>query len=150
MQVTARIDYAVRAMVQIAVTDGPASRGVIAREQGIPAKFLESILLRLREGGLLTAQRGTTGGYSLARPASTITIADVVRVVDGPLAAVRGLPPEDTEYAGAAARLRDLWVALRAGMRQVLESTTIADVAAGALPPDVRRLIEPPDSWARR
>ena len=150
MQVTARVDYAVRAMIHLASSDGPVSRGEIAREQGIPAKFLESILLRLREGGLLTSQRGTTGGYALARPAVTITIADVVRVIDGPLAAVRGLPPEDTEYPGAAASLRDIWVALRAGMRQVLETTTVADVASGTLPPQVLRLLEPPEAWARR
>ena len=118
MQVTARTDYAVRAMVQL--SRGPASRGAIAAAQAIPAKFLESILLRLREGGLLVATRGTAGGYALARRADEITIADVVRVVDGPLAAVRNLPPEDTDYPEPAAALRDVWVALRASMRQVL------------------------------
>jgi Rrf2 family protein len=150
VQVTARIDYAVRAMAHIAAGEGSTSRGEIARAQSIPPKFLESILLRLREGGLLVAQRGATGGYALAKPADSITIAEVVRVVDGPLAAVRGLPPEDTEYEGAAARMRDLWVALRAGMRQVLETTTVADLAAGVLPSDVLRLLEPKDAWTRR
>lgn len=150
MQVTARVDYAVRAMVQIAAADGATSRGEIAAAQAIPAKFLESILLRLRQGGLLVAQRGTTGGYALARPADRITIADVVRVVDGPLAAVRGLPPEDTDYPPPAARLRDVWVALRAAMRQVLETTTIADLREGRLPADVQRLLEPTEAWTRR
>jgi Rrf2 family protein len=150
VQVTARVDYAVRAMVQIALAEGATSRGDIAAAQEIPAKFLESILLRLRQGGLLVAQRGTTGGYALARPAERITIADVVRVVDGPLAAVRGLPPEDTEYPAPAARLRDVWVALRAAMRQVLETTTIADLRSGSLPADVQRLLEPTEAWSRR
>ena len=150
MQVTARIDYAVRAMVHIAASEGATSRGEIASAQAIPPKFLESILLRLRQGGLLIAQRGTTGGYSLARDAAEITIADVVRVVDGPLAAVRGLPPEDTEYPAPAERLRDVWVALRAAMRQVLETTTIADLRGGRLPADVGRLLEPAEAWTRR
>lgn len=148
MQVTARADYAVRAMVQLA--DGAASRGAIAAAQAIPPKFLESILLRLREGGLLVATRGTSGGYALARDAGSITIADVVRVVDGPLAAVRGLPPEDTEYPVTAAAVRDLWVALRASMRQVLESTTIADVRHGRLPSEVQALLAPDEAWTRR
>jgi Rrf2 family protein len=150
VHVTARVDYAVRAMVQIAAGEGATSRGEIAAAQEIPAKFLESILLRLRQGGLLVAQRGTTGGYALARPAEAITIADVVRVVDGPLAAVRGLPPEDTGYPAPAGRLRDVWVALRAAMRQVLETTTIADVRGGRLPADVQRLLEPTEAWTRR
>jgi Rrf2 family protein len=150
VQVTARTDYAVRAMVQIAAAEGAASRGAIAAAQEIPAKFLESILLRLRQGGLLVAQRGTTGGYALARSAERISIADVVRVVDGPLAAVRGLPPEDTAYPEPAAALRDVWVALRASMRQVLEATTIADVLHGRLPADVQRLLAPEEAWTRR
>jgi len=150
VQVTARADYAVRAMVQLAAIDGAASRSAIASAQGIPPKFLEAILLRLRQEGLLTAQRGTTGGYVLARAADTITIAEVVRVVDGPLAAVRGLPPEDTSYPAPAGALRDVWVALRASMRQVLESTTIADVAQGRLPAAVQALLQPQDAWTRR
>lgn len=150
MQVTARVDYAVRAMVQIAAADGAISRGDVAAAQAIPSKFLESILLRLRQGGLLVAQRGTTGGYALSRGAATITIAEVVRVVEGPLAAVRGLPPEDTEYPEPAEQLRDVWVALRASMRRVLEATTIADVLHGRLPADVQRLLEPEEAWTRR
>lgn len=148
MQVTARTDYAVRAMVQLA--GGAASRGAIAAAQSIPPKFLESILLRLREEGLLVATRGTAGGYALAREADAITIADVVRAVDGPLAAVRGLPPEDTEYPGSAAALRDVWVALRASMRQVLEATTIADVQRGLLPAAVEALLAADGAWSRR
>lgn len=150
MQVTARVDYAVRAVVQLASAGGPLSRGEIAAAQGVPAKFLEAILLRLRQGGLLVAQRGTAGGYALARDASTITIADVVRVVDGPLAAVRGMPPEDTIYPEPAERLRDLWVALRAGMRQVLETTTVADLRDGRLPDAVAALLASDEAWLRR
>lgn len=150
MQVTARVDYAVRAMVQIAASGGSVSRHDVATAQEIPAKFLEAILLQLRQAGLLVAQRGTTGGYALARPADAITVADVVRVVDGPLAAVRGLPPEDTDYPQPAERLRDLWVALRAGMRRVLESTTIADLATGSLPDEVAALLSSDGAWVRR
>lgn len=150
MQVTARADYAVRAMVQIAAAEGAESRGAVAAAQAIPPKFLETILLQLRQSGLLIAQRGTTGGYALARSADSITIADVVRVVDGPLAAVRGLPPEETEYPEPAGSLRDVWVALRASMRQVLEATTIADVLHGRLPDDVQRLLAPEEAWTRR
>jgi Rrf2 family protein len=148
--VTARTDYAVRAMVQLAASDGAASRGAIAAAQQIPPKFLETILLQLRHGGLLVAQRGTTGGYTLARGADAITIADVIRVVDGPLAAVRGMPPEDTDYPPPADALRDVWVALRASMRQVLESTTIADVQRRELPERVRALLAPAEAWTRR
>lgn len=150
MQVTARTDYAVRAVVQLAAAGGPLSRGEIAAAQGVPPKFLEAILLQLRQAGLLVAQRGTAGGYALARPAEQITIADVVRIADGPLAAVRGLPPEDTAYPDPAARLRDLWVALRAGMRQVLEATTVADLAAGRLPDEVAALLAADGAWLRR
>ncbi|MDH2444523.1 Rrf2 family transcriptional regulator [Amnibacterium sp. CER49] len=150
MQVTAQIDYGVRAMIEIAAGEGRASGSEIAAAQGIPAKFLESILLRLRRGGLLVARRGVAGGYELARPADTISVADVIRVLDGPLAAVRGMPPEDAEYPESAARLRDLWVALRAAMREVLEATTLADIAGGALPPHVQQLLASDDAWVRR
>jgi Rrf2 family protein len=150
MQVTAQIDYGVRAMIQIAASDGRASGSEIAAAQAIPAKFLESILLRLRRGGLLVARRGVAGGYELARPADAISVADVIRVIDGPLAAVRGMPPEDAEYPETAARLRDLWVALRAAMREVLEATTLADLAGGALPPHVQQLLASDEAWVRR
>jgi Rrf2 family protein len=148
VQVTARTEYAVRAMIRL--SGGPASRGTIAAAEQIPPKFLESILLRLREGGLLVATRGTSGGYALARSADTITVADVVRAVDGPLAAVRGLPPEAIEYPAATASLRGVWVALRASMRQVLEATTIGDVARGALPEQVEALLAAEGAWTRR
>lgn len=150
MHVTAQTDYAVRAVVQIAAAEGATSRGEVAAAQQIPGKFLESILLRLRHGGLLIAQRGTAGGYLLARPADSITIADIIRVVDGPLAAVRSQPPEDADYPDPAAALRDVWVALRSSMRQVLEATTVADVVTGRLPEDVQRLLERPGAWTRR
>ena len=150
MQITARADYAVRAVVQIAGGVGPVSRGEIAAAQGIPAKFLESILLRLRQGGVLVAQRGSAGGYTLARPASAVTVADVVRIAEGPLAAVRGVPPEEVAYPAPAERLRDVWVALRAGMRRVLETVTIEDLLLGRLPAPVADLLEPPGTWQRR
>jgi Rrf2 family protein len=152
VQVNARIDYAVRAVVEVASrsADRPVSSSEIAEAQQIPSKFLESILLTLRQGGLLLAQRGTAGGYLLARPAATITIADILRVVDGPLAGVRGLSPEETSYPAPAGLLRDVWVALRASMRTVLEATTVADVVAGALPEPVAALLGSPDAWVRR
>jgi Rrf2 family protein len=152
MQITARIDYAVRAVLQLAAQPGGGalSRAEIADAQGIPSKYLDSILIALRQSGLLVAQRGAGGGYSLARPATDITIADVVRSVDGPLAGVRGLPPESVDYEGAAVALRDLWVAVRASLRAVLERTTVADVVAGTLPGDIATLLAADDAWLRR
>jgi Rrf2 family protein len=151
MQITARIDYAVRAVLQLAAHQGGAqSRADIAEAQRIPSKYLESILIELRQSGLLVAQRGAGGGYSLARPATEITIADVVRAVDGPLAGVRGLPPESVEYDGAAVGLRDLWVAARASLRGVLERTTVADGVAGTLPEEIAALLADEDAWLRR
>jgi Rrf2 family protein len=151
MQITARIDYAVRAVLELAAHPGAAvSRAEIAEAQGIPSKYLESILLELRQSGLLVAQRGAGGGYALARPATEITIDDVVRSVDGPLAGVRGLPPESVEYDGSAAELRRVWVAVRASLRAVLERTTVADVVAGTLPTQIAALITDDDAWLRR
>jgi Rrf2 family protein len=151
VHVTARADYALRAVVQLAVAPGwTATRQQLSDAQGVPPKFLESILIDLRRAGLLEAQRGARGGYRLSNPPDKIALADVIRAVEGPLAAVRGAPPEDTSYAGPAATLTDVWVALRASMRTVLESTTVADVVAGTLPPRVRALLEEPHAWERR
>lgn len=122
----------------------------IAKAQGIPVRFLENLLTDLRRARLIVSQRGSEGGYRLARAASSITLAEVIRVVDGPLAAVRGEAPEDVGYGGPAASLRDVWIALRASMRAVLETVTLADIAAGRLPPSVRRLLRDPGVWARR
>ena len=151
MHVTARADYAVRAVVELAATPaGSATRQQLAAAQDIPGKFLEGILTDLRRAGLLHAQRGSRGGYQLALSASEIALADIIRAVEGPLAAVRGEPPEDTTYGGAATSLTAVWVALRASIRQVLETTTVADVVAGELPREVRELLDHPAAWARR
>lgn len=122
----------------------------VARAQGIPAKFLENLLSDLRRARLVASQRGSDGGYRLARAASSITLADVIRAVDGPLAGVRDEAPEDLAYPGAAASLRDVWIALRASMRTVLESVTLADVTGGTLPASVQKLLEDPAAWMRR
>ena len=151
MHVTARADYAVRAVIELASRrPHGATRQQIADSQDIPGKFLEAILGDLRRAGLLDAQRGAAGGYRLTKDPAEIQLADVIRAAEGPLAAVRGRPPEDTAYPGPAAPLTDVWVAVRASLREVLEETTVADVLAERLPEHVRALVERPDSWARR
>jgi Rrf2 family protein len=122
----------------------------LAQAQGIPANFLENILRDLRRGGIVESRRGQQGGYVLAKPAEEISLADVIRAVEGPLANVRGNPPEDLEYEGPARRLRDVWVALRASVRSVLEQVTLADLARGELPPHVEELTRDADAWVRR
>jgi Rrf2 family protein len=150
--VSARADYAIRAALELAASgpDVPVRADTIASAQAIPAKYLENLLADLRRARLITSQRGSNGGYRLARPASAMTLADVIRAIDGPLAGVRDAAPEDVRYEGAAASLREVWVALRASMRTVLETTTLADVASGRLPSPVRRLLRDPEAWARR
>ena len=151
MRVSARADYAIRALLELAaVADEPVRAEAIARAQAIPSKFLENLLVDLRRSRLVVSQRGRIGGYRLARPASKITLADVIRAIEGPLAGVRDDAPEDVSYGGAAAALRDVWIALRASMRAVLEATTLADVAGGKLPTSVRRLLKDPEAWSRR
>ena len=151
MKVSAKADYAVRAAVELASAgEGPVKAERIAQAQEIPLKFLENIMSDLRNAGLVRSQRGVEGGYWLARPADEISIAQVIRAVDGPLAAVRGRRPEDVEYAGSAERLRDVWVALRASLRNVLETVTVADVARGDLPGAVEELAADPDAWSPR
>jgi Rrf2 family protein len=122
----------------------------LAQAQSIPVNFLENILRDLRRAGLVESRRGQQGGYLLARPAEEISIADVIRAVEGPLANVRGLSPDQLEYEGSAAKLRDVWVALRASVRNVLEQVSLADVARGELPPHVDELTRDADAWARR
>lgn len=137
MRVSAKADYAIRASIELAVAEdegAPVKGDRIAQAQGIPIKFLENILGDLRQAGLVRSQRGADGGYWLARPAAEITVADVIRAVEGPIAHVRGVRPEDVEYSGSAAPLRELWIALRANMRAVLETATLADLARGKLP----------------
>ncbi|HET8971499.1 MAG TPA: Rrf2 family transcriptional regulator [Candidatus Nanopelagicales bacterium] len=150
MQISAKADYAIRALVELALAgagDGYTSVDVLASRQRLPAKFLESIFTGLRKDGLLVSRRGAEGGYRLARPGEGISVADIIRSVDGPLAAVRGLRPEDTAYEGAAAAMPELWVALRAALRLVLENVSLADLAAGELPAEVRALSADPDAW---
>jgi Rrf2 family protein len=151
VQVNAKVDYALRALTELTnAGPGPVKAEAIATAQGIPLKFLENILLDLRHAGLVISQRGQVGGYRLGRDAREITLADVIRVVDGPLANVRGLSPESLEYGGSAVALREVWVALRASMRAVLETVTIQDVRDGELPPNIRALLDAPDAWTRR
>lgn len=152
MRVSARADYAIRALLELAAAgpDTPVRADALARAQAIPAKYLENLLVDLRRARLIASQRGPSGGYRLARAASAISLADVIRAIDGPLAGVRDAAPEDVSYPGPAASLREVWVALRASMRVVLEATTLADVAAGKLPAGVRRLLREPDAWTRR
>jgi len=147
VRLTAKADYAVRAMVELAAQGSPAKGDVIAERQGIPFKFLENILLELKHAGLVESLRGSDGGYWLARPAQEITLADVIRAVEGPLANVRGVRPEALAYQGAAVALRTVWVALRANVRAVLEAVTVAEVATGDLPEIVALLTADPDVW---
>jgi Rrf2 family protein len=149
VRVSAKADYAIRAAVELAAAgDGPTKGERIAQAQSIPPNFLENILVDLRNAGLVGSRRGADGGYWLARPADEISLADVIRAVDGPLANVRGLRSEQVEYDGSAEPLRDVWVAVRASLRAVLENVTLADLASGELPDHVRQLAADPDSWA--
>ena len=151
MRVTAKVDYAVRALLELAVgSDGPVKGERIAQAQEIPLKFLENILIDLRHANIVRAQRGAEGGYWLARPASEVTLGEIIRAVEGPLASVRGEPPEDVNYTGAAQNLRTVWVAVRASLRAVVDELTLADVVADRLPTRIRRLTEAPDAWSRR
>jgi Rrf2 family protein len=152
MRATAKADYAVRAAAELAAAadTGPMKAERIAQAQAIPIKFLENILLDLKHAGLVQSQRGAEGGYWLARPASEISVADVIRAVEGPLANVRGVSPDQLEYEGAAERLREVWVALRASIRNVLDEVTLADLARGELPPHVEELTRTPEAWKRR
>jgi Rrf2 family protein len=149
VRVSAKADYAVRAAVELAAAGGgPLKRQDLASAQDIPAGFLENILLDLRQADIIRSQRGPEGGYWLARPASETSVADVVRAVEGPLASVRGARPGELSFRGSARPLEELWVAVRASLRNVLESVTLADLAAGQLPDDVADLTRAPDAWA--
>ena len=152
MRISAKADYAVRALAELAASgsDRPIKGETLANRQHIPLNFLENILRDLRRAGIVESRRGQAGGYVLARAADAITVADVIRAVEGPLANVRGMSPETLDYSGSAEKLRDVWVALRAGVRSVLEGVTIADVARGELPEHVEELTRDEDAWARR
>jgi Rrf2 family protein len=147
VQIPAKVDYAIRALLSLAASDSSLTTEQLAAEQHLPSKFLGAILSDLRRGGVVSSQRGADGGFRLARPASDITIAEVLRVLGGPIAGVRGLLPESLEYEGAATHLRDVWIALRGSLRQVLEHVTLADIVSGQLPVDVTRFTDDPDAW---
>ncbi len=152
MRVSAKVDYAVRALAELAAAagHGPMKGEAIAAAQGMPLGFTENILSNLRRAGVVASQRGAVGGYWLNMPAETITVADVIRHVEGALADVRGEAPEDVSYIGAAVALQEVWIATRATLRTVLEGVTIADIAGGHLPDVVRRLSDDPDARSRR
>jgi Rrf2 family protein len=153
VKVSAKADYAVRAAAELAAAESggqPVRAEAIATAQRIPQRFLENILSDLRHAGLVHSVRGAEGGHRLARPASEITVADVIRAVDGPLAAVRGERPEAVSYDGAAVSLQRVWIALRKNLRGVVEQVTLADLAAGELPTEVDRLAEDPEAWTTR
>jgi Rrf2 family protein len=151
VRISARADYAVRALTELAARGSEAvTAESISRAQGVPLKFLLGILGELRRAGLVRSQRGPSGGYLLDRPPGDITIADVMRAVDGPLASVQDAKPEDVSYPGPAAKLQDVWIAVRASLRQVLEEVTIGHLLAGKLPDEVEALTKSEDAWARR
>ncbi|MFN8162182.1 MAG: Rrf2 family transcriptional regulator [Solirubrobacterales bacterium] len=142
MYVTAKADYAVRAAIELAARgEGPTTNEQVAVAQDIPLPFLEKILAELRSAGLVRSQRGVGGGSELARPAAEISVADVIRAVDGPLASVRSESPDELAYSGSAAPLRDVWLALRVNMRAVLDRVSLADLAESRLPDEVTRLL---------
>ncbi|MFC8600136.1 MULTISPECIES: RrF2 family transcriptional regulator [unclassified Isoptericola] len=149
MRISAKADYAVRAAAELAAAadGGPVPAESLARAQGVPHRFLEAILSDLRREGIVASRRGAGGGYVLARPADRVTVADVVRAVDGPLVFVRDARPSDLEYTGAAASLLHVWVALRVNVRAVLEQVSLADLAAGNVPDAVRRLTDEESAW---
>ena len=148
MRVSAKVDYAVRAMCELAALDGvaPVKAEKIAEAQGISRSFLENILVDLKRAGLVRASRGRDGGYRITKPASEISIADIIRSIEGPLADVRGVRPEALEFTGPASGLREVWLANRVSVRRVLERVTIAHVVSGELPGSVRSLLDDPDA----
>ena len=149
MRVSAKSDYAIRAAVELAAAgEGPVKGERLAQAQEIPSNFLENILSDLRNAGIVSSRRGADGGYWLARPAAEVSLADIIRAVDGPLANVRGVRSEQVAYQGSAEKLRDVWVAVRASLRGVLENVTLADLARGELPESVQALAADPDAWA--
>jgi Rrf2 family protein len=149
MRLSARADYALRASIEIAsVREGHVTADQVARTQQIPVKFLETILTQLRRAGLVRSQRGPDGGFWLARPAEEISLADIIRAIDGQLLGVRGERPENIGYIGAAEPLQRVWIALRASERSILESVTLGQIISGELPEQVNDLVGDPAAWA--
>jgi Rrf2 family protein len=149
VRVSAKTDYALRAALELAAApdEKPVKGERIATAQAIPLRFLENILMQLRHAGLVDSRRGAEGGYRLARPAGEVTLADVIRAIDGPLAGVSGARPETLGFEGVAEPMRDVWIAVRASLRGVLEQVTLADVVSGELPANVRTLVADEDAW---
>jgi Rrf2 family protein len=149
VKVAAKADYAVRAMIELAggTEENPVAAERIAADQDIPPRFLDPILTELRYAGLVRGRTGAEGGYWLARPPEDVTLAQIIDEVDGPLASVHGQPPNELALQGDAKPLQEVWVALRANVREVLESVTIADLVAGQLPERVRRIASDPGVW---
>jgi Rrf2 family protein len=154
MDISARTDYAIRALLMLAQeahsAGAPISADALAQRQTLPRKFLESILADLRRAGIVLSQRGSNGGYTLSRPAASISLGDIFRAVDGPLAEVRGLRPHETSYAGVAEHLPVVWVAVRASLRRVLDGTSLEQLLSGDLPQEVRSLAMDPQAWQNR
>ena len=153
MRISAKADYAVRAAAELAAAvdeerQDKAER--IANAQGIPLNFLENILGELRHAGIVRSQRGAEGGFRLARPAAELTVADIIRAVEGPLASVRGGPPEEATYDGAATALLRVWIAVRHNLREVVERVTLEDLAGGKLPARIDKLADDPEAWITR
>lgn len=153
MRVSAKADYAIRAVVELGARWQPDQKAApmkgeaIAQAQQIPMKFCENILSELRGAGVVDSRRGTDGGYWLAVDPATVKLGDIIRIVEGPLAAVRGDRPTDVDFAGTSAAMREVWVAVRASLRRVLDVVTVADVVAGVLPADVRALLDDDGAW---
>jgi Rrf2 family protein len=156
VRVSAKVDYALRAAVELAAAQDtadpprPVKAEALAAAQDIPVKFLENILQGLRQAGLVESRRGPDGGHQLARPAAEIALADVIRAIDGPLAGVSGRRPEELDYRGSAEPLREVWIAVRASLRRVLEDVTLADVASGRMPDLIGELSADPGAWIKR
>ena len=150
MQISAKVDYGMRALLVLACSGEPMTVEAMASDQGLPAKFLGVILNDLRRAGIVSSHRGRDAGYNLARPASQVTVADVIRALEGPLAQVRGIRPESATYQGAAKHLQDAWIAVRASLRGVLENINLEQVVKGDMPPGVAELVADPDAWVAR
>ena len=147
VQIPAKADYAIRALLALAADGGSVSAEHLAQQQDLPAKFLGAVLSDLRRGGMLTSQRGPEGGFRLVRDPDMIMIADILRAVSGPLAGVRGMRPETLEYSGEATHLKEVWIAVRATLREVLEHVTLGQVLRGELPDSITRFTSDPDAW---
>jgi Rrf2 family protein len=150
VQISAKVDYGLQALLVLAASSGPMTAEALAADQRLPGKFIGVILNDLRRAEIVCSHRGRDSGYGFARPASEVTLADVIRALEGPLAEVRGVGPETATYHGAAEHLQDAWIAVRASLRAVLEHITIEQLATGELSPEVARLVADPDAWVPR